>query len=247
MEKILRPFSTVINNRVVNVFIKITYKDGKLSLTGVEGPRHDGNCAGACGQIDMHEWNVRKYADGWDAEKVARLRRIWSDWHLNDMRAYSPEMKALGWHEKASVKMLGYEYTQTDDVRKAAELAKDAALEALQAGQTFTPTRAQTQAASLPYSVTVWEYADRPEPEAPEFYKRSRNLYSHTKGNLKPAEPKTLGWLKPSEHPDGLLGRKIDPDDEHGYGAKWWKEDVPADVLQWLEDLPDADAVPAWV
>lgn len=36
-----------------SVFVEIVYKDGCLSLTGVEGPLASGNCRGGAGQIDM--------------------------------------------------------------------------------------------------------------------------------------------------------------------------------------------------
>lgn len=31
--------------------------------------------------------NMVSYAEGWDAAKVARLKEIWAEWHLNDMNA----------------------------------------------------------------------------------------------------------------------------------------------------------------
>ena len=38
----------------------------------------------------------------------------------------------------------------------------------------------------------------------------------------------------------------LNPEGER-YGSKWWREDVPEDVLVWLAALPDADRKPAWV
>lgn len=32
-----------------NIFCKIEFNDGKLSITGVDGPTRDGNCRGSCG------------------------------------------------------------------------------------------------------------------------------------------------------------------------------------------------------
>lgn len=73
--------------REVPVFIIIRYENGRLSISGVEGPWPSGNCAGACGQIDMHEWEDYTPAKGID---LARIRAIWERWYLNDMRAGSP-------------------------------------------------------------------------------------------------------------------------------------------------------------
>jgi hypothetical protein len=39
------------------------------------------------GQIRDALDNMVSYAQGWDAQKVARLREIWDMWHLNDMNA----------------------------------------------------------------------------------------------------------------------------------------------------------------
>ena len=77
-----------------NVFSHIQFKDGKLSMTGVEGPKHDGNARGSCGQIVWHEWEISQYAPGFDADTERKLREIWGAWHLNDMQAGSPAQTA---------------------------------------------------------------------------------------------------------------------------------------------------------
>lgn len=74
--------------RRVSVFCKITLRDGRLSITGVEGPTPNGDAV-SCGQIDMHlrdkpasEW---KLAPGWNADLLARFFATWKRWHLNDL------------------------------------------------------------------------------------------------------------------------------------------------------------------
>lgn len=69
------------------VYVTIKYSNGRLSITGVEGPYSDGNCYGSCGQITL---NAGDAAYGWTPEDVNRLRQIWRRWHLNGMRAGSP-------------------------------------------------------------------------------------------------------------------------------------------------------------
>lgn len=78
------------DNTQRSLFCEINFKDGKLSITGVEGPMRNGDCHGACGQIVMHEWNITEYAPGWDAARVEMFRSLWERWHLNDMVAGSP-------------------------------------------------------------------------------------------------------------------------------------------------------------
>lgn len=83
--------------RRVSVFCKITLQDGRLSITGVEGPTPNGGAV-SCGQIDMHlrdkpasEWNL---APGWNADLLARFFATWKRWHLNDMKAGSAAQEA---------------------------------------------------------------------------------------------------------------------------------------------------------
>jgi len=59
-------------------------------------------------------------------------------------------------------------------------------------------------------------------------------------------ERKSTGWLRYTEHPDGLLSKPCDVCGYH-YGSAWQREEVPADVLDFLRALPDTDMTPAWV
>ena len=240
-KKTLRPFTTDIDGRIVSVFVFVEFDGRKLSITGVEGPKSNGDAHGACGQIDMHEWTPHTFAEGWNADMAVKLRKAWSDWHMNDCRAYSPEMKAAGWIEKAEQKFAGHEFTLTMDSIEAKKAAEKAALTCLRAGEPFIPTPEQVQAAMRPYSLIIWQPEVMAAPAAPEGYHPARHAYGHSQGTLKRPDVKAAGWLRPEEHPEGLLGRKLRPGDSHGYGGKWWHEDVPQDVLQWLQSLPDAD------
>lgn len=55
-----------------------------------------------------------------------------------------------------------------------------------------------------------------------------------------------LAWVRPSEHPSGLLGKPC-PTCGYKYGTAWLREAVPVDVLAFLRGLPSADKQPAWV
>ena len=83
----------------MSVYCKIEYsEDGRLSITGVEGPLPSGNCLGACGQIDMDlkaRYFIGHCAAGWDVVKIAKLLDVWDRWHLNDMHAGTPEQEQL--------------------------------------------------------------------------------------------------------------------------------------------------------
>lgn len=97
MKKIVNPVIKRIEGSNCRVFVKIEYKDGRLSFFGVEGPRRGGNALGACGQIvDELDKDVVRYLPGWNALKVKKLQEIWKRWHLNDMRAECEHQRARG-------------------------------------------------------------------------------------------------------------------------------------------------------
>lgn len=84
------------NNRAYSVYCKVKYVNGCLSITGVEGPTPGGNAIGSCGQIDSHlrdQLHTITPAPGWDALKLQQFFNVWERWHLNDLRAGSPEQE----------------------------------------------------------------------------------------------------------------------------------------------------------
>jgi hypothetical protein len=97
-----------------DVFIKAEYSDdGRLSISGVEGPRANGYCQGSCGQINMSfDINaVKEYAPGWTRTMLKGLLQIWEEWHLNDMQAGSPAQQAeLKKHEYPGYPVSHYDW-----------------------------------------------------------------------------------------------------------------------------------------
>lgn len=84
------------NGRSYSIFCEIEFKDGRLSISGVEGPTRDGNALRACGQIDMHLRNEQdsiNLAPGWTRESLQRFFDVWQRWHLNDLKAGSQEQE----------------------------------------------------------------------------------------------------------------------------------------------------------
>lgn len=151
--KVLHPADYQNWNRTTwPIFVKVHYRmergKDRLSITGVEGPKRNGNADGSCGQISLPE--VYQPAPGWTVEMVTRLWEIWDRWHLNDL----------------------------------------------------------------------FEVKNR--------------------------EQKAIGWLKPDEHPDGMLNRPCDVCG-YKYGSAWLHEPVPAEVIAELRAFPDTDIAPAWI
>lgn len=101
----MQPFDKVVRvgtemtygGRFYSIYCHVKYNEkGRLSISGVEGPLPSGNCLGACGQIDMHSWDIKTYAPGWYPDKVSNFRQTWKRWHLNDLRSTCEHQRARG-------------------------------------------------------------------------------------------------------------------------------------------------------
>jgi len=90
--------TTIRLNRTHYVFVD--WKNNNLSMSGVVGPRADGDCHGGCGQIKKE---VKKLLDDplgkllVPKEKIQRIVDIWENYHLNDMQAGCEHQRQLGW------------------------------------------------------------------------------------------------------------------------------------------------------
>ncbi len=88
-----------------DVYCKIEYSaEGRLSVTGVEGPRRNGNMRGSAGQIvaTLRERGVEHItpAPGWTHDRMCGFLRLWDAWHLNDMRAGCEHQRSEGWADR---------------------------------------------------------------------------------------------------------------------------------------------------
>ena len=85
----------------IRVFVQIIHRDGRLSLTGVQGPLRGGAAVGSAGQIYPIEIpNAGGYSEGWDRVKLATLNTVWKDFHLNYMRAGCEHQRAAQWEKR---------------------------------------------------------------------------------------------------------------------------------------------------
>lgn len=83
---------------MANVFCRIEYKNGRLSITGVVGPKANGDALGSCGQITdtLKSPELVPYRDF----PVAKFVEVWERWHLNDIRAGCEHQRAEGWNKR---------------------------------------------------------------------------------------------------------------------------------------------------
>lgn len=228
--------------RLFDVFCKIEYKAGRLSISGVEGPMENGNARGGCGQIDMHLEGGRKVYDlapGWTSPMIIKFFAAWKEWHLNDMSPSCEHQDAAGWSAIACEEVTLYHYTLNDATRAAKKAAEERALESLRARGAHNPTAEESRVANMPYSFTSHESTP------PEGYEPSKPIATWSTVGA-PTEKKKLGWLTQAEHPRGIMSKPCEVCG-YKYGSAWKKRAVPADVLEFLRGLPEADKKPAWV
>ena len=76
------------------------YHTNALSLTGVTGPRNNGDAV-SCGQINLHlkPTTFVKFAKGWDAKKVKHLMSVWEQYHLKQNTPNEVIQLLTSWEE----------------------------------------------------------------------------------------------------------------------------------------------------
>lgn len=238
-----------------SVFCEVKYtEDGRLSITGVIGPRSSGNAAGGCGQIDMefahrdpHDDDPRydrpvpasafTFAPGWDADTWLAFLDVWKRWHLNDMHPGCEHQRAAGWREIAREEVTLYHWRLRTEVSASVRKALKDAEARLRAGESVALDSEAAALAALPGEVTTAEDV-APGP----LYEPRTPLYD---GGRPASERKALGWLRPSEHLRGILTKPCEVCG-YAYGSAWQREEVPGRVLDFLRSLPPTDKPHPW-
>ena len=215
--------------RFVSLYVKAKYsEDGQLSITGVEGPTPSGNCHGGAGQIDMHPWNITTYAPGWNAASVKKLRAVWGEWHLNDMKAGCEHQRANWGDFGRKVEVVTYKLTR--EASAIQRNIKQRIEESVKKSGTVELLEDEREVYALPYTTKQAPDADGPGSGRYEVDKR---------------EQKAIRWIKQDEHPDGILCKPCEVCG-YKYGSAWLRVEVPADVIEWIFSRPDTDKQPAW-
>lgn len=240
--------------------IKITERDGnnKLSISGVIGPKPNGDCRGSCGQINK-SWNILSYASGWSEDLVNKFSDIWDRWHLNDMRAgceHQRESDSFNHLKKILLHYRSVNWKEYDNLVK--KLRSDARAQGF-----FDPDPKNQEdlykMRNFSSAATILNLLLEMKLEA--FCKTpiDENRWNVFLGSLlinereffdkaieTTTEEKFAGWVSYKEHPEGILTKPCHVCG-YKYGSAWLYEEVPQDVLDFLMSLPDTDTQPAWV
>lgn len=242
-KKIINPCTNEVyiyngKERRVNSFCKIEYQDGQLSITGVIGPKSNGDCWGSCGQC-VDEIRKGEPTKEWTPEMLQKFCDIWDEWHLNDMRPYCSHMKKLGWDKMAEEKVEVKTYKLTREAREKQDEAKKRALKCLANHEPFFPTLEETKIYNLPFEKKSYNDSEFSDSECYEYTEKNCLGYSNT-------EYKIRGCINYSENELGLLGKSC-PVCGYKYGHSWLTEEIPQDVIDFLTNLPKSNKVPAWI
>lgn len=76
------------------VFVRVEWNGTRLSVSGVVGPKANGDCRGSAGQCIDSLRDEIAFDPQWSRETANELVELWDRWHLNDMRAGSPAQEA---------------------------------------------------------------------------------------------------------------------------------------------------------
>ena len=100
LDKVVRLGTTLPEwkKKAFSVYVHITYKDGRLSISGVEGPLKSGNARGGCGQIDKPI--IDSFSPDMNQVKLDTLFEIWEAFHLNDLQAGCEHQRLFGWNKR---------------------------------------------------------------------------------------------------------------------------------------------------
>ena len=258
--KVINPGTIKCHNRFrrpvdSDIFIKIEIKDGKLSISGVEGPTSGGDADGSCGQISMGykhrnpEDNDRRYSDpkspslhsDWTEDMWLDLLDVWNEWHLNDMNSCCDHQRELGWKRLAGKEVTLYHWRLDQSISSEQKKLEGEILQAARNNSDKPLDDNDRIILNLEYSLVT--HTQELDPHLAKFYVKKTPLYNGDGGH---EEKKTLGWLYQKDHPDGILCRPC-PTCGYKYGSAWLKRDLPSKVIDFLHSLPETKTKPAWV
>ena len=144
---------------------------------------------------------------------VQRIIELWRVYRLNVQHAECTHQRALGWPEKGKTPITQITYYLRRSALAAQSKLRDKALACLEAGETAQFTPEEKNLVNLAWERTISD-GTNPGPE----YQENKRI------------TKTLAWLRPEEHPEGLLNRPC-PECGYKYGSAWLYLPIPKNTL----------------
>lgn len=234
--KVVNPGRVLIGKQRANIFCKIQIEDGELSISGVEGPLSNGDARGSCGQINPLKLDLSTLNPGWTVEKLAKFNAIWERWHLNYTRAWCEHQRDLWKLDEDHPQLELTELKWSDKFYKTMKRAEGGSL-SLEEYQEYCEI----------YPIINRLVIGMNRPKHPDCWGiEGEQMISAGWIELGKKELKDRGWVHETEHPEGILCKPC-PVCKYKYGSEWRKEELPADVVEFLTGLPETTVKPAWV
>ena len=242
-KKIVNPCTCVCGGgKVAQTFCKITYIDGRLTISGVIGPTRGGNAVGSRGQCG-EEIRNDKFAlnKNWSEETFNKFLDIWEKWHLNDMHPECEHQRELGWVEEAREVMYQHNYVLINDELKKKNSIEKSILSRARNGEVIEPTEEEVDYLNLKDDFSVIKKTkEREETPFRYIYQKDSDYFTAVKKT-------TRGWIDYEIYPEYGILKKPCPVCGYKYGCGWKKVEVPTAVLEFLISRPDTEITPAWV
>ena len=217
--------------------IELENKKGKglvLSISGAEAPLCNGDCKGGYAQIpeyirDKINSGKFKFAPNWNKELVLKFLDIWERWHTNDLRAACEHQRAANWG-KETIIIRKYKLTP-EAIRQRVSIEEKVKDMVKKTGKAEI-TEEERAIFNLEHRIYELAYDSLPENKK-RFYK------------LDTEEKRLSGWVPYTTHPEGVLNKPC-PVCGYKYGSAWLFEEIPAEVIDFLVNLPEADKKYPW-
>lgn len=177
----------------------------------------DIRCGGQC--LDT----IAEYIDN---PVFKEIHELWKLYHLNDMHPECVHQAEFGWRELAKKEVLLHTFMLKNDVFMSQRGLERRVIRKVIAGDTSDLTEEERKVLGL--EISIVSHMDVLPEELMLYYK------------YKSSERKTLGWLRESEHPEGLLCRPC-PVCGYEYGTSWNFFEIPDVDKQRIERLMSAE------
>ena len=189
------------NEDTLEITLEDTPQGPRFSVSGTTAKRSYGR---GCEEL------AAKYPDN---PLVQRIIELWRVYRLNAQHTDCVHQRALGWPEKGKTPVTQITYYLRPSALAAQSKLRDKALACLEAGETAQFTPKEENLVNLAWERTISD-GTNPGPE----YQENKRI------------TKTLAWLRPEEHPEGLLNRPC-PECGYKYGSAWLYLPIPENTL----------------
>lgn len=202
-----------------------------LSIVGEYGDG-GGQCISALDEVVT-------FALGWSRELAQRFKDAWQRWHLNGMRAGCEHQRAAGWKtcpghhssEPFHVEVVDLLEKRGDEAR---QLKKDA--DTLRRVCEQHDVQGDTRAAMIDLAATLDDASAAIKGQLPKLGEGPRKVYGAQRPTIEYRCGQNERLPMPCGAPDALS--KPCPECGYKFGTAWLFEEVPADVVEFLDSLP---------